>query len=57
MKVGDRVWHIDYPSTYGRIVGKYKNWSDGLKIYLVSWESKPQCSRHIESALRKVVML
>lgn len=54
MRVGDTVFHVDYPSSKGRVVAKTKRASGKMQIFLVKWEGGSTTSRHIESALRKV---
>lgn len=55
MKIGRIVAHKDYPGQTGRVVAKYKSIGlNGAKIYLVRWDRSGDCSRHIESALKKL---
>ena len=54
MKIGDRVYHVDYPRTAGQIVGQYRSSELGAKLFLVRWEGSIHCSRHIAHALKRV---
>lgn len=55
MKIGDRVYHVDYPHTVGQIVGQYRSSELGAKLFLVRWEGSTRCSRHIAHALKRAV--
>ena len=53
MKVGDKVFHVDYPTICGVIVARYKGWAQTLPVFLVKWENTARTSQHIEGALRR----
>ncbi len=62
LRIGDIVFHVDYPGQKGRVVGHSHEY-DSIKTVMVLWSS-PQphnifgrlvnSSRHIPSALRRV---
>ena len=56
LRIGDKVTHIDYPQSVGRVVAKMQR--NGFILVLWSTVAVPVCasatSRHIPSALKKV---
>ena len=56
LRIGDKVAHIDYPKSVGRVVAKMQR--NGFVLVLWSTFTGPEqasaTSRHIPSALRKV---
>jgi len=55
LKVGDRVTHIDYPKSVGRVVAKMQKNGFILVLWMDNTYRHSQAtSRHIPSALRKV---
>jgi len=54
MKIGDKVYHVDYPNVEGQVVGQYRSSELGAKLFLVRWEGSTRCSRHIVHALKRV---
>ena len=53
MKIGDIVYHVDYPNVEGMVVARYKPLTLGVPVFLVKWSGSERTSRHIESALRR----
>jgi hypothetical protein len=54
LKIGDRVFHIEYPSAIGQVVAKMPSNGMVLVRWINSLGQYTNQSRHIPSALRRV---